>query len=127
MASFVKLKPEHLDTIIDVLEDVVKWKSQSLSVKAWTTFETDYLPSVIEQIRDNEFRLNHITRNTPLWIVDQIMHTRVLNSSGNKRNAVALYDTLKGKRAIEILRAAAKGQIYYDGYYTTTTFSNLFN
>ena len=127
MASTIKLKTEHLEVIIDVLEDIVKWKSSTLSVNAWSKFETEFLPSIIEQIRANEFKINHASRNTPNWFTDQIHHTRVLNSSGNRRNAVALTDTLKGQRAIKIMRAAARGQAYYDAEFTTTTFSKLFN
>lgn len=126
MAATVKLKKEHLNTIIDVLEAIVTWKSHNLKPKSWAEFEKNWLPSIVEQIQTNEFKINHAFHNTPNWFIDQVLHTRVLNSSGNPKLAVPLFDTLKGRKAIEIMRAAARGQIYYDSHFKETTFSDLF-
>lgn len=126
MPSVVKLKKEHLVTIVEVLEDIVNWKSHNLSAKSWAEFEKNWLPSIIDQIQKNEFTINQAYRNTPLWYIDQVQHSRVLNSSRNPRNAVHLTDTLKGRQAMAIMRAAAKGQLWYDSHFRETTFSNLF-
>ena len=126
MPSTVKLTKEHLETITEVFEDIVKWKSHKLSSRAWAEFATNWAPSMVEQIKNNEFTINHALRNTPNWFIDQVLHTRVMNSSQNPKNAVPLFDTLKGKQAIRIMKSAAKGQIYYDQDFKETTYNELF-
>lgn len=127
MASTIKFKKEDLKLITEVFEDVVRWKAHRLSDRAWQTFNTEWAPKMIEQLTNNEFNLNHPSKNTIVWFIDQILHSRVLNSSGNPRNSVHLYDTRKGKESLMILRAAARGQLFYDTWTRKSQFNNLFD
>jgi hypothetical protein len=85
-----------------------------------------YLPSLIEQIRDNEWKLNNSHINVFLWLKDQILHSRKLAPGVSHKNALHLSDTLTGREVIAICEAAAKGQLYYDSWARNSTFNNLF-
>lgn len=126
MPSKIKLRPEHLNKIIDITEDIVNYKSQYLKPSSWTTFETMFLPSLLEQIKDNEWKLNHPGINTFKWLKDQILHCRKLAPGVNHKNALYLSDTRTGREVMAICDAAAKGQLYYDGWARNSTFNNLF-
>jgi hypothetical protein len=126
MPSIVKLRNEHLNKIIDITEDIILYKSQYLKPQSWATFETMYLPSLIQQIRDNEWRINHPGINTFKWLQDQIRHCRKLAPGVNPKHALHLDETRTGREVIAICEAASKGQIYYDGFTRNSTFNNLF-
>lgn len=126
MPSTISLNSEHLDLITEVFEDIIKWKAHRLSDRAWNQFHDVWAPSMIEQIADNRFRLNHPTKNSLVWLQDQIKHTRVLNSSGNTKNSVPLCKTKKGIEALRVIRDAVRGQIWYDEAYRGNKFSQFF-
>lgn len=126
MGSVVKLKKEDLAIIIDVLEDIVLWKSHSLKPKSWDTFETNWLPSIISQIKENEFKVNRSHTNTFQWFKDQIYHCRKLSPGVDPKYAVPLEQTRRGIEAIRICQTASKGQLYYDSASRDTTYSKLF-
>lgn len=126
MGSTIKLKQEHLEVIITCIQDVVDWKAETLSVKAFDIFYNQYLPLLLDQIVNNEFKLNHNRKNTMVWIIDQIRHSKKLADGVDPKNAVPLSDTRTGREAISICEKAAKGQLYYNGYYTQNNFQELF-
>lgn len=126
MTSIVKLNKDDLETIIDILEDVVLWKSHVLKPKSWETFETNWLPSILLQIKDNEFKVNRSHANTFQWLRDQIYHCRKLSPGVDPKYAVPLEQTRKGIRAITICQTASKGQLYYDSSRKKTNYQELF-
>lgn len=127
MASTIKLRKEHLAKIAEIMVHVVEWKSQHLKPESFAKFETNWLPSFLQQLESNEWRLNHSQSNTFKWINDQIYHSRRLAPGVTKTNAVFLNDTRLGREVIEICTAAAKGQLYYDSWAKNSEFNNLFN
>lgn len=122
----VKLKNEHLELIIDVVQEIVNYKAETLSVKAFDIFYNEYLPLLLDQIARNDFKLNHLKKNTPLWLIDQIRHCKKLAPGVDPKNAVPLQDTRSGREAISILQNAAKGQLYYQSCYERNKFGELF-
>lgn len=122
----VKLKKEHLQKVAEVMIMVVEWKSHALSEKSWETFENNWLPRFLEQLRDNEWTCNRAHSNVFVWMQDQIHHCRRLAPGVNPKNAVHLDDTKLGREVIEICRAASKGQLWYEGWSKNTEFNNLF-
>lgn len=126
MASTVKLRKEHLDKLAEIMVSVVEWKSHALKAKSFDAFENNWLPSFLEQLRENEWTVNRTHSNTFKWLEDQIHHCRRLAPGVDPKHAVHLDQTKLGIDAIEICRAAAKGQLYYDGWATNSEFNNLF-
>lgn len=127
MQNFVKLKKEHLNKIAEIMVMVVEWKAHALSPKSFETFENNWLPSFMEQLRDNEWKCNRQSSNTFKWLEDQIHHCRRLAPGVDPKNAVHLDQTRLGIEVIEICRQAAKGQLNYDGFSRNSEFNNLFN
>ncbi len=126
MASTIRLKQEHLIKLARIMEDIVTWKSHSLSPKSWDQFEANWLPSFLQQLRDNEWTVNRTHTNTFKWLEDQIIHCRKLAPGVNKQNAIPLEDTLLGREVIAICQAASRGQLWYDGFAKNSEFHNLF-
>jgi hypothetical protein len=123
----VVLKESHLNDVIEALELVVIYKSKTLRKRAWDTFKDQWLISAIEQINANEFKLNHPTRNTLMWIVDQMCWSRVIIDGVDPKDCVPLIDTRLGERVAAICRAGCKGQLYYDSSFTQNNFHDLFD
>lgn len=126
MHNFVKLKKEHHNKIAEVMIMVIEWKEHALKESSFENFKNNWLPSFLEQLRDNEWKCNRNHSNIFLWIIDQIHHSRRLAPGVDPKNAVHLDQTRLGIEVIEICRAAAKGQLYYDGFARNSEFSNLF-
>jgi len=126
MNNYVKLKKEHLNKLAEVMIQVVEWKSHALKPKSFETFENNFLPSFLQQLRDNEWKCNRTGQNTFTWIIDQIHHSRKLASGIDPKNAIHLDQTRLGIEVIEICRQAAKGQLNYDGFARNSEFNNLF-
>lgn len=124
--AYVKLKKEHLNKIAEIMISVVEWKSHALSDKSWETFENNWLPRFVEQFKNNEWTCNRTHSNVFVWIIDQIHHSKRLAQGVTPKNAVHLDDTRLGREVIEICKAAAKGQLYYDSFSRNSEFNNLF-
>lgn len=122
----VKLKKEHLQKVAEIMIMVVEWKSASLNPKSWETFETIWLPKLLEQLNSNEWTCNRTSKNSMLWIIDQVRHSKRLAPGVNPKNAVHLDDTKLGREVIEICKAASKGQLWYEGWAKNSEFNNLF-
>ena len=123
----ITLKPTHLDIVIEVLQQVVDYKKAALRKSSWNTFYDTYLISIVEQIKANEFKLNNPKSNSILWLIDQLCWSRKLIDGVDVKNGIPLIDTDLGQRAVEILRAASRGQEHYDTYFNGSQFDNLFN
>ncbi len=123
----IKLRNNHLNQVIDMLQAIVNYKSQALKKSSWDRFNDQYLQAIIEQINTNDFILNHPTKNPFFWIIDQMCYSRVIVPGVPLKDGLLLIDTPEGERVAELCRAAAKGQHYYDYWRQETTFSNLFD
>jgi hypothetical protein len=124
--AIVKLKQEHVKKVAEVMISVIEWKSHSLKAESFQRFENNWLPKFLQQLRDNEWVCNRTQQNTFMWIADQIHHCRRLAPGVDPKHAVHLDQTRLGIEVIEICKAAAKGQLYYDGFARNSEFNNLF-
>jgi hypothetical protein len=122
----VKLKKEHLYKVAEIMVSVIEWKSHALKEESFQRFENNWLPKFLEQLRNNEWTCNRTQQNTFCWIEDQIRHCKRLAPGVQPKNAVHLDETRLGIEVIEICKAAAKGQLYYDGFARNSEFNNLF-
>lgn len=123
----VTLKETHKELLIESLQLIVDYKSQALRKKSWEVFETEYLPSAIQQISANEFKVNNEKSNYFLWHLDNLCWSRQLIDGVPHKDGIPLIDTRLGQQVAEICRTAAKGQAFYDQYYCTNEFANLFD
>ena len=123
----VKLKPNDLELIIEMLQLVCDYKAQALRPQRWQTFQQDYLPSIIDQIKNNEFKCHRHDDNTLLWLLDQVCHSRQLHPGVPHNQGMGLIDTPLGERVSEICRAASQGQRYYDSWSNSHNFNRLFS
>ncbi len=125
MGNTVKLTKTDLQTIIDVTLQVVDYKVNTLKERSLEQFEV-YLEKFYTQITENAFNCNRLEKNTFEWFADQVMHSKLMNASQKKEYWPALETTTKGKRAIEICKWAAKGQITYDPFSRQSNYKELF-
>ena len=121
----VKLKQQDLQTIIDVTLQVVDYKQKILKERSLEQFEV-YLEKLYLQIKDNAFNCNRSQKNTLLWIIDQIKHSKLVTSGLKPEHWTPLEVTTKGRRAIEICQAAARGQFAYDPFTMQNNYKELF-
>jgi len=126
MVEWVKLSPHDLEVIIEISQRVVDYKYQALSPKNWQIFESEYLPSLVDQISVNEFKVADPQKNALMWLSDQICHSRQVIEGTKLRDGMPLADTRLGEQALEILRHAHRGQISYDSYKHNLKFRQLF-
>ncbi len=126
MAHYIKVKERDLHTLIDIVQLVTDYKFVALSSLSYHRYETKYLPSIVEALRDNSFKHVRSDDNICLWLIDQICHSRVIIPGTKHTEGVPLCDTEIGQEAIEICRAASKGQISYDQFRSTNNFHDLF-
>lgn len=122
----VKLNAHDLNLIIEMLQLVVDYKAEALKPRSWQIFEQEYLPSIINQIRDNQFRCYRQDDNTFHWFVDQVCHSRRLHPGVPHSQGTPLSDIPLGEQVLEICRAASRGQKYYDQWRAGSRFKDLF-
>lgn len=95
----MKLSTQDLSIITQAVIAVSEYKEKTLGEGALDIYINKYLKSIIEQINNNEFRVNDRLKNTFLWLLDQLEYTGV------------------GKQfpdALIICKIAARGQQAYD-------------
>lgn len=126
MAHYIKLKERDLQTLIDITQLICDYKVVALSSLSWHRFETKYLPSLVDSLRDNAFKHVRSDDNIMLWLISQICHSRVIVPGTKHNEGVPLCDIEIGQEAIEICRAASKGQISYDQFRSSNNFHDLF-
>lgn len=124
--SHVTLTSADLEALIDVTQHIVDYKQIALSQSRWQTFETEYLPRLVEQLANNQFRCFRMDDNTFTWLIDQIQHCHVIQQGIGREHWPRL-DTLPlAQRAIEICQSAAQGQLRYNMSQQRATFNNWF-
>lgn len=115
-----------LDLIIEICQEIITWKQHALSSRAWSEFQVNWLPLLLEQLRLNEFTWNDRNKNTAVWLIDQICHSRKFCQGIQNRDCIPLADTDLGARTLEILRHMSQGQAAYDAYCQGRQFNKLF-
>ena len=126
MVHYVKVKSKDLETLIEIVQLIVDYKAVALSSLSYHRFEEKYLPSIVDALRNNAFKHVRSDDGIMLWLIDQICHSRILVPGTKHTEGVPLCDTELGQEAIEICRAASKGQISYDQFRSTNNFHDLF-
>lgn len=124
--EYVKLTPRDLDNLIDCCQLIVDYKAKTLTKHNWTQFEMDYLPSLVESLHANQFRVADPHKNILVWLIDQICHSRKLVEGVKPKECLPLADTLLGEECLEFLRAASRGQISYNNLKHNQQFTKLF-
>jgi hypothetical protein len=127
MVEYVTLRPTHLELLIDTFQEVIEYKYRALSKHNWIIFERDYLPSVIQSIHDNRFKVVTASDNIFLWIIDNIIHSRRIVEGIPRRDWIPLADFERTQTCLAVLRAARMGQDSYNRYSATNKFSDLFD
>ena len=122
----VKLKSSHLEDLIDITQNIIDYKSRALRQSTWNKFETEYLPSLVEQLRNNEFTCHRPDDSTFTWIIDQVCHSRKLVEGVPHSQGLPLCDTTLGQRVLDICRNATRGQKHYDTWSSNNKFNDLF-
>jgi hypothetical protein len=122
----VTLKPHDLNTLIEITQLIVDYKSQALSQPRWDKFYNEYLPSLLEQLSQNQFKCHRPDDSTFTWIIDQLCHSRKIVPGVSHKEGIPLADTVLGERALAICRAATRGQKFYDSWRRDTKFNDLF-
>lgn len=110
MKASIQLNKSDLDQVCLALEKVVIYKSTRLSPENWTHFSKTWVPSILNHIEHNCFPINHPTKNSLYWLMDQIKHSKIKY----KNKLVPLERDISGQVAIEIIQAALLGQKFYD-------------
>lgn len=123
----ITIQQQHLETLIDISDLIIKYKAHALSARAWSAFSTNWLSKLVEQFAANEFQYNNREKNTAVWLIDQICHSRLIEPGCPHNQGLPLCDTELGTAALEILRAMTQGQAYYDRWAEQSHFRNLFN
>jgi hypothetical protein len=125
--DFIKLTNSDLERVIDLLQEVVTYKSKSLTQANWSSFETDYLPKAITAIRENSFKVVDPHNSIIVWLIDQAVHSRLVVEGIPKKDLVPLIDIERFQNTLSMLRAASKGHTSYHTYSTTNNkFGDLF-
>lgn len=126
MVEYVRLRKEDLTVLIEISQQIVDYKSRKLSKASWGQFESIYLPSLVEQLADNRFKVVKAYSNTFRWLINQIQWSRQTQPGINHQDQLSLADTELGKTAIEICLAASAGQVSYDLKRGTRSNQDLF-
>jgi len=126
-AMSIHLRTPHKEILVDILQLVVDYKIKALKTASWNRFEQDYLRSAVEQLANNDFKMNHPTKNFFFWLIDQICYSRTIVPGVRHQDGVILADTELGQQSIEICRQAARGQTSYDYWSSGNRFHDLFD
>jgi len=105
----IKLHKKDWAVIGEILAQITEYKSEHLTPAKYKEFETVWLDKALEQLKSNEWNMNHKTKNTMNWIIDQILHCK----SADGQN---LEDTVMGEAAIEICKECRWGQVSYNNW-----------
>jgi hypothetical protein len=125
MVEYVKLTSRDLNLLIDVVQRMVDYKFYALTKANYQDFEQNWLPSLVEQMRENRFKFVTASQNIFLWLIDNICHSRQVVPGLKKKDWIPLMDFEDVQRCLSVLRAARFGQSSYDRI-SENQFDNLF-
>jgi hypothetical protein len=123
----VKLRPKHLEAIIEITQLICDYKHVALRKDKWNTFYNEYLLELVEQIKENDFKCHRADNSTLTWIIDQVCWSRKLVLGTNHKDGIPLADTPLGEYVLDICRNATLGQRHYDGWSRDSKFNDLFS
>lgn len=126
MVEYVRLKNTDLELLISVMQRVTDYKFRRLTKNNWQEFEQNYLPSLVQQIYENKFKVVSAVDNTFIWCIDQIMHSRQCVAGIDPANWIPLADFEDVQQCLRLLRAASRGQASYQRYTEPNQFHHLF-
>lgn len=122
----VKINKQDLEVIIEVSQLFIDYKTKTLKPRSWRIFEEQWIPKLVDQISRNDFTWNDPNSNTAAWLIDQILHSRLLMCPLEPERGPELATTKIGQQALEILKAMQQGQLSYDGLRKNRQFEKLF-
>lgn len=123
----VRLRPKHLEQIIEMTQLVCDYKHSALSKQRWETFYNDYLLDLVKQINDNDFTCHRADNSTLTWLIDQICWSKRIIPGVKIKDGLPLADTALGQAVLDICRNATLGQRHYDAWSAESRFNDLFN
>lgn len=125
--DFIKLTASDLERVIDLLQEIVTYKTHSLTPTNWDVFESQYLPKAITAIQQNSFKVVDPHNSIVTWLIDNAVHSRKVVEGIPKRDWIPLIDIERYQNTLSMLRAAAKGHTSYHTYgITNNKFGDLF-
>lgn len=126
--EYVKLRPHDLEQLITAFQSVVDYKHQSLTKINWQRFEQEYLPKMIDALRENNFKISDPHNNILTWTLDQIIHSKKVLDGVPKSDWIPLADLASFEKTLSMLRAASRGaQSYKTWCASSSTYNNLFD
>ena len=126
MVDYVRLRNTDLELLMETMQRVVDYTFHALSRPNWQVFEQQYLPSLVEQLRDNRFKVVSATDNIFLWCLDQITHSRQYVPGLRRRDWIPLADFESVQTCLAMLRACRVGSESYQRYCQPRQFNSLF-
>lgn len=127
MVDYVRLRSTDLELLMSVMQKVVDYKFHALSRPNWQIFERDYLPSLVEQLRDNRFKVVTASDNIFEWCLDQIIHSRQIVAGISRSSWIPLADFEDVQQCLAMLRSARVGSESYQRYCQPSQFNSLFD
>ena len=125
--DYVELTAKDLEHLITVCQWVIDYKHRVLSKKNYSRFESEYLPKLVDQLKENRFKVVDPMNNTFTWIIDQIAHSRRIIPGQAQDEWQPLSDMPQVKPLLISLRAAAQGHKAYRGLQNQEHISRLFD
>ena len=123
----VELTAKDLDHLITVCQWVIDYKHRVLSKQNYRRFESEYLPKLVDQLRENRFKVVDPMNNTFTWIIDQIAHSRRIVAGQAQDEWQPLRDMPQVKPLLTSLKAAAQGNHSYRSLQNQEHISRLFD
>jgi hypothetical protein len=127
MVDYVRLRSTDLELLMETMQRVVDYKFHALSRPNWQIFERDYLPSLVEQLRDNRFKVVTASDNIFEWCLDQIIHSRQIVAGISRSSWIPLADFEDVQQCLAMLRSARVGSESYQRYCQPSQFNSLFD
>jgi hypothetical protein len=127
MVDYVRLRSTDLELLMETMQRVVDYKFHALSRSNWQIFERDYLPSLVEQLRDNRFKVVTASDNIFEWCLDQIIHSRQIVAGISRSSWIPLADFEDVQQCLAMLRSARVGSESYQRYCQPSQFNSLFD
>jgi len=105
--KIIEIDSDAQQLLYEILEPVILYKHKMLSRDNWREFSEVWLPSLLDQLDNKRFEINHPKKNTIVWFIDQIEHSKNKPYS----RATPLAHTHQGSEAILLLKSMIGG--YY--------------
>jgi hypothetical protein len=125
--AHVTLKKEHLTKIAEIMIMVVEWKAHALSPKSFETFETNWLPKFLEQMKlvEQKIKQDAMTYSKE-WFGKEIKSMDVMDE---KISPMLKYPKIKGteERNLEEPPSLSLKLPCWKGVWQTSVFDEDYN